>query len=201
MALGNSSSSIYLSIADGKIVRRFKEPTANSKQRTSKTGKIVHEESYDFVSGIITDISTKDSEYGKFWNVRIQDGADTYVLQFQYSGGNASSFLKAIPNADLAKEIKIKPRSEMNGDKKRTTVMLIQDDTIIRWKWTKDNPGDLPSLKKVKVKGVEQWDDSDMMEALEAYIDEHVKPKLKPAVVPYTTEPIIGAEDDNDVPF
>jgi small subunit ribosomal protein S19 len=118
MALGNSSSSIYLSIADGKIVRRFKEPTASSKQRTSKTGKIVHEESYDFVSGIITDISTKDSEYGKFWNVRLQDGADTYVLQFQYSGGNASSFLKAIPNADLAKEIKIKPRVEMNGDKK-----------------------------------------------------------------------------------
>jgi hypothetical protein len=200
MALGNSSSSIYLSIADGKIVRRFKEPTANSKQRTSKTGKIVHEESYDFVSGIITDISTKDSEYGKFWNVRLQDGADTYVLQFQYSGGNASSFLKAIPNADLAKEIKIKPRVEMNGDKKRTTVMLIQDDTIIRWKWTKDNPGDLPSLKKVKVKGVEQWDDSDMMEALEAYIDEHVKPKLKPAVG-VNDNTIIGAEDDNDVPF
>jgi hypothetical protein len=200
MALGNSSSSIYLSIADGKIVRRFKEPTANSKQRTSKTGKIVHEESYDFVSGIITDISTKDSEYGKFWNVRLQDGHDTYVLQFQYSGGNASSFLKAIPNADLAKEIKIKPRVEMNGDKKRTTVMLIQDDTIIRWKWTKDNPGDLPSLKKVKVKGVEQWDDSDMMEALEAYIDEHVKPKLKPAVGA-NDNTIIGAEDDNDVPF
>jgi hypothetical protein len=200
MALGNSSSSIYLSIADGKIVRRFKEPTANSKQRTSKTGKIVHEESYDFVSGIITDISTKDSEYGKFWNVRLQDGADTYVLQFQYSGGNASSFLKAIPNADLAKEIKIKPRVEMNGDKKRTTVMLIQDDTIIRWKWTKDSPGDLPSLKKVKIKGVEQWDDSDMMEALEAYIDEHVKPKLKPAVGA-NDNTIIGAEDDNDVPF
>lgn len=200
MALGNSSSSIYLSIADGKIVRRFKEPTASSKQRTSKTGKIVHEESYDFVSGIITDISTKDSEYGKFWNVRIQDGADTYVLQFQYSGGNASSFLKAIPNADLAKEITIKPRSEMNGDKKRTTVMLIQDDTIIRWKWTKDNPGDLPSLKKIKIKGVEQWDDSDMMEALEAYIDEHVKPKLKPAVGA-NDNTIIGAEDDNDVPF
>lgn len=200
MALGNSSSSIYLSIADGKIVRRFKESTANSKQRTSKTGKIVHEESYDYVSGIITDISTKDSDYGKFWNVRLVDGSDVYTLQFQYSGGNASSFLKAIPNADLSKRITIKPRSEMNGDKKRTTVMLIQDGKIIKWKWTKDNPGDLPGLKKVKVKGVEQWDDSDMMEALEAYIDEHVKPKLKPAVTIDTT--IIGAEDDdNDVPF
>lgn len=198
MALGNSNSTIYLSIADGKIVRRFKEPTASSKQRTSKTGKIVHEESYDYVSGMITDITTKDSDYGKFWNVRLVDGSDVYTLQFQYSGGNASSFLKAIPNADLSKPITIKPRSEMNGDKKRTTVMLIQDDKIIKWRWTKDNPGDLPGLKKVKVKGVEQWDDSDMMEALEAYINQHVKPNLKKA-----ESSTIGAEDyeDNDVPF
>ncbi len=196
MALGNSNSTIYLSIADGKIVRRFKEPTANSKQRTSKTGKIVHEESYDYVSGIITDISTKDSDYGKFWNVRLVDGSDAYTLQFQYSGGNASSFLKAIPNADLSKPITIKPRSEMNGDKKRTTVMLIQDDKIIKWKWTKDNPGDLPGLKKVKVKGVEQWDDSDMMEALESYVANNIKPNLRGA-----ESTNIGAEDDNDVPF
>jgi len=35
------------------------------------------------------------------------------------------------------------------------------------------------------------------MEALEAYIDEHIKPKLKVSDTPT----IIGAEDDNDVPF
>ena len=57
MALGNSNSAIYLSVSDGKIVRRFKEPTAQSKARTNKMGNTVHEESYDYVEGMITGIT------------------------------------------------------------------------------------------------------------------------------------------------
>jgi len=197
MALGNNDRVIYLSIADGKIVRRFKDATDGTVQRTTKTGKIVHEQSFSYVEGLITGITTKDTDFGKFWMVKLQDGADNYVLQFQYSGGNASSFLKSIGNADLGKTIRIVPRVQIDGDKKRTSIILIQDGKPMRWMWTKDNPGDLPSLKKIKIKGVEQWDDSDMMEYLESYINTTVLPKLKPAVARDTTE----AYDDNDVPF
>ena len=38
--LGSNTSAIYLAVADGKIVRRTKEPTATSKERITKTGKI-----------------------------------------------------------------------------------------------------------------------------------------------------------------
>lgn len=194
MALGNSNSAIYLSVSDGKIVRRFKEPTAQSKARTNKMGNTVHEESYDYVEGMITGISVRDSDYGKFWCVNIQDGADSYILQFQYSGGNANSFLKSIPNADLRKPIRIRPAVEIDGDKKRSKLFLVQDDKALRWFWTKDNPGKMPSLKKIKIKGVEQWDDSDMMEYLEAYVNEHITPKLGGG-------DIANAQEDEDVPF
>lgn len=194
--LGTKDNVIYLSIADGKIVRRMKEPTVISKQRTTKDGKVVHEELYDYVSGTITDISTRENEYGKFWNVTLVDDLHTkYVLQFKYSGGNATSFLKSIPNADVTKPITIMPRIQMQGDKKRTSVILIQDQPI-RWKWTKDNPGDVPQLRKIKVKGIEQWDDSDMMDYLETYLISHIKPKL-------TGVATFGASDieDDDTPF
>lgn len=194
MALGNSNSAIYLSLSDGKIVRRFKEPTAQSKPRTNKMGNTVHEESYDYVEGMITGITVRDSDYGKFWCVNIQDGADSYILQFQYSGGNANSFLKSIPNADLRKPIRIRPAVEIDGDKKRSKLFLVQDDKALRWFWTKDNPGKMPSLKKIKIKGVEQWDDSDMMEYLEAYVKEHITPKLGGG-------DIANAQEDEDVPF
>lgn len=194
MALGNSNSAIYLSVSDGKIVRRFKEPTAQSKARTNKMGNTVHEESYDYVEGMITGISVRDSDYGKFWCVNIQDGSDAYILQFQYSGGNANSFLKSIPNADLRKPIRIRPAVEIDGDKKRSKLFLVQDDKALRWFWTKDNPGKMPSLKKIKIKGVEQWDDSDMMEYLEAYVKEHITPKLGGG-------DIANAQEDEDVPF
>ena len=194
MALGNSNSAIYLSVSDGKIVRRFKEPTAQSKARTNKMGNTVHEESYDYVEGMITAITVRDSDYGKFWCVNIQDGADSYILQFQYSGGNANSFLKSIPNADLRKPIRIRPAVEIDGDKKRSKLFLVQDDKALRWFWTKDNPGQMPNLKKIKIKGVEQWDDSDMMEYLEAYVKEHITPKLGGG-------DIANAQEDEDVPF
>ena len=194
MALGNSNSAIYLSVSDGKIVRRFKEPTAQSKARTNKMGNTVHEESYDYVEGMITGITVRDSDYGKFWCVNIQDGADAYILQFQYSGGNANSFLKSIPNADLRKPIRIRPAVEIDGDKKRSKLFLVQDDKALRWFWTKENPGQMPNLKKIKIKGVEQWDDSDMMEFLESYVKEHITPKLGGG-------DIANAQEDEDVPF
>lgn len=193
MALGNSNSAIYLSVSDGKIVRRFKEPTAQSKARTNKMGNTVHEETYDYVEGMITNISVRDSDYGKFWCVNIQDGSDAYILQFQYSGGNANSFLKSIPNADLRKPIRIRPAVEIDGDKKRSKLFLVQDDKALRWFWTKENPGGMPNLKKIKIKGVEQWDDSDMMEFLEAYVKERITPQLGGAVS--------NAQEDEDVPF
>jgi len=194
MALGNSNTAIYLSVSDGKIVRRFKEPTAQSKARTNKMGNTVHEENYDYVEGLITGIKVKDSDYGKFWCVNIQDGSDAYILQFQYSGGNANSFLKSIPNADLRKPIRIRPAVDIDGDKKRSKLFLVQDDKALRWFWTKDNPGKMPSLQKIKIKGVEQWDDSDMMEYLEAYVSEHITPKLGGG-------DIANAQEDEDVPF
>lgn len=195
--LGSNTSAIYLAVADGKIVRRTKEPTATSKERITKTGKIVHEEHYDYVMGLIVDIATRENEYGKFWNVVLLDGSEKYTLQFQYSGGNASSFLRALPNVDLSKPVKMIPRVQIDKDKKRSSIVMVQGENAIRWKWTKDNPGDMPTLRKVKVKGIEQWDDSDMMEYLEKYVFTEIKPKL-------TAGPSFGAdlpETEDDAPF
>jgi len=45
MALSKpSSNTIYLSVADGNLVRSYKEANANTTQRVTKTGKLVHEE-------------------------------------------------------------------------------------------------------------------------------------------------------------
>ena len=195
--LGSNTSAIYLAVADGKIVRRTKEPTATSKERITKTGKVVHEEHYDYVMGLIVDISTRENEYGKFWNVVLLDGDEKYTLQFQYSGGNASSFLRALPNVDLNKPVKMIPRVQIDKDKKRSSIVMVQGENAIRWKWTKDNPGDMPTLRKVKVKGIEQWDDSDMMEYLEKFVFTEIKPKL-------TAGLSFGAdlpETEDDAPF
>jgi hypothetical protein len=170
MALGNNSSAIFLKIANGKVVRSFKSPTDASITRTTDNGKVVHEEFYQYVEGHIKSITTKENEYGKFWVIKIEDEGTEYTLEFNYSGGIASAFLKALPNIDFSQPVRISPKQTIDGDKKKNTLFLNQNGKAAKWFWTRDNPGDLPDLKKIKVKGKETWDDSEQMEYLENYV-------------------------------
>lgn len=162
-----SNSAVYLSISDGKICRRVQSPTETSKERTTKEGKIVHEEFYKGWFGMIKNVKAHDSEYGRKWMVEVHDLTVTAILQFNYSSGYASSFLKALPNVDLNRAVAIKPNVTMIGDKKKTTIFLEQDGKAVKWFYTKDNPNGLPPMKLIKIKGVESWDDSEMLEYLE----------------------------------
>ncbi len=120
MGLEHNTRTIFLSIGDGKITRRVKEPTGSSKQRTTKEGKVVNEEIYDAVTGIITDIKvTTHDKYGRFWNVYLQDGEDTYCLQMNYSGGYSSAFLKALPNVDLSARVRLIPSMKVVDGKRK----------------------------------------------------------------------------------
>jgi hypothetical protein len=178
-AIQSNSAKIYLTISDGKICRRLQSPTANSVTRQTKDGRTIHEEQYKGYSGKITDIQTRESEYGKEWNVTIDDGEVTASLQFKYSSGYAASFLKALPNVDFTKDVIFTPKVTIDGEKKRTTLFLNQNGTAVKWAFTKDNPNGCPGLKQIKVKGQTTWDDSDMMEFLENMVNETILPKIK----------------------
>jgi hypothetical protein len=90
----------------------------------------------------------------------------------KYSSGYAAAFLKALPNVDLSKDVQLSPKVTVEGEKKKTTIFLNQDGAPVKWFYTKDNPNGCPGLKKIKVKGVETWDDSEMMEFLEKMVNE-----------------------------
>lgn len=197
MALGNNNNAIFLNIADGKIIRRFQNKTDNTKERTlskgPNAGKIVHEESYSFVEGLITDIQTKESEYGKSWLVTLEDDGEKYVLQMDYSSGYSSAFLKALPNVDLKSKVKISPKMTVEGDKKKTTLFINQHGAAAKHFFTKDNPNGLPPMVQKKVKGKLQWDDSEMMEFFESMVKEKILPQLKSK-----TEVVADAVEENE---
>lgn len=195
--LHEQSSAAYLSISNGKICKQVMQPTAKSITRVNKNEKTVHEEFYSAVSGRIVDISTKEhKDFGKFWLVKIQDDdGETAVLQFNYSSGYANSFLKALPNVDFSQPVKLSPKLEEKDGKKKTTLFLNQNDTPIKWAFTKEEPNGLPALKQVKVKGKITWDDSDVMEFLERMVNEDIKPQLSMSVPrPVTDEEAAGEE-------
>jgi hypothetical protein len=199
--LGNKTSSIFLGISNGKIVRAFKEPTADSKSRINKMGRAVHEEFYDYVEGKITGIRVKESEYGKFWVVSLKDGGTDYLLEMNYSGGNSGAFLKVLPNIDPTKKICIIPRTDTVNEKKRSSLIIDQNGKALKWFWTKDAPGDMPKLEQKKIKGVTVWDDSEMMEFLEKYASDWVAKHLSAAATNEDAAEHPDQDPPDDLPF
>lgn len=193
MGLQNSQSSgIFLQITNGKLVRQFKEATEKSVKRTNKLGREVYEEFYDSLGGKITDIKTKESEYGKFWVVTVNSSGTNYYLEMKYSSGYATSFLKALPNVDFKENVILTPKLNVDGDKKQSVLFINQYNKGLKHYWTKDDKKELPDLKKIKVKGVDTWDDTDRMEYLEQYVKSNILQKIKP---------VVQETNDNEVPF
>lgn len=190
MSVGTNSNALFYSIYEGRICRQFKQPTDRSVSRVNKMGKTVHEEYDDYIDGVITNIQFRDhQEYGKQVSITIEDDGKNQILQFQLSGGYGNGFLKALPNVDINKKVKLVPKLTIENDKKKSTLFINQDGKAIKWAYTKENTNGLPPLKKIKVKGKDTWDDSDACEFLEEMVKNKILPKIKKAVI---------AGDDDD---
>ena len=175
-------SVIFLQISNGKIVRQSKVPVENSVSRINKLGREVHELFYDSINGVITDVITRESEYGKSWVVSIKSEGKLYKLEFNYSSGYATTFLKALPNISFGNIVTLSPKLIIDGDKKKSVLFISQDGKGLKHFFTRDNPNGLPELKKIKIKGKESWDDSDRMEFLEQYVQNNIIPMIKPSL-------------------
>jgi chaperonin GroEL (HSP60 family) len=160
----------------------------------------VHEEFYDTLSGIITDIDTKEDDYGKRWMVTLEEGENKYILQMNFSSSYSSAFLKTLPNVDFTKPVILAPKMTKEGDKTNVTLFVIQDGHALKRFYTKENPNGLPEMTQKKIKGKLTWDDSEMMEYLEKMVRETILPKLKGRKV----NPVAVTEGEksvDDLPF
>lgn len=202
------NNAIFLTISNGKICKKVPKKTAISQERVNKNGATVNEEYYKGWKGQITAISVREhKEFGKFWNITLSDNEGDAILQMNYSSGYAAAFLKTLPNVDLRSDVVITPNLKIEGDKKKTTIFITQHGQPVKWYYTKDNPNGIPELKKIKVKGKDQWDDSDIMEFLENMVNTEIVPKLPKAGAAATSGGALDIEDiepetsDDDLPF
>lgn len=171
------ASGTFLNIADGKIVRSHKQEVKDvTVSRINKLGKQVHEEKFDSITGYIKNLTTKDE--GKFDNskqyvIEMESNGEKFFISMPYSSRYSNSFLKALPNVDLSKPVKLMPWSMVDkndASKKITGITMWQGadfkDKILPH-YTKETPHGLPQMTKVMFKGKAQWDSTDMDAFLE----------------------------------
>lgn len=163
---------VYLSIAEGKLVRTHKEAIQNvTVSRINKTGRTVHEQKFDYIEGKFTGLRVNINDYGKQYVLTIVDDEDNkFYINIMYSSRYANSLLKCLPNVDLQKPVKMQPWSmidKKDPTKTVTGITIWQNGVKIEPAYTKDNPNGLPPMKQIKFKGEMKWDSGDMDEFLE----------------------------------
>jgi hypothetical protein len=163
---GSSSNagSIFLRIAEGKIVETVTPDHPNAVKRVNKQGKEVYERIDDFVQGTITSIFEHTNEYNgeqiKELRVRLQDGADTYQLSLKEGSRYWSSFAIRMPNVDLKRPVKFSPFSFTDKTTGANVVgmNLFQGSEKVQPRFTKENPGKMPQGSQVMFQGKPKWD-------------------------------------------
>lgn len=198
----SEASKIYLNVSDGKLVRQYKEPNDRTTSRVTKTGKTVHEERFRDLEATLESIESRENDFGKQLVLIFRDGIDYIQVNMPYSSRYSASFLKAVPNLNTAAAFRLMPWSmaDKNDPQKSVTgITCYQNGQKILPAFTKDNPGDMPQMRKIKVKGKETWDDSEMMEWLEANATALIA-KSKP-VTPINADKSEPVPDTTDLPF
>ena len=160
MGLSNTSGGItYLNLKEGKFARK------------NANGDI---ELFDTVDGLITGIEFQDDEYQgtKFRKLKLtlEDEGQKYLVQVRTDSGYYRGLTNAIANGDIKQPVKLIASSKLGDNgKRKTKIDVHQNGKALNWKWSKDNPGELPELEKVKVKGQMVYDNSKQLEYFEKF--------------------------------
>lgn len=173
----------YLTIAEGKIVIRSKEPREGFVTRTTKTGKEVHERQFESVGGVVQDITSKQTEWGKKWSIDLVDGHESYNLSLNYDSQYAKPIINSLLNTstyNASEPVDIRPYQfpDKATGKTKTGATVTQGGEKIAWKFGR---GEMPDMVQVVVKGAKVWDDTEQLAFLQGEVDAYRTAKLQPA--------------------
>jgi hypothetical protein len=177
----NTGGVRYLNFMSGQFVQRVNEGTTDAEPRELEKGpnkgKIVHELKFDTYEGQILGMETEASEYGQrlhiFMDISTPQQADTTAkISLPLSSSAAKGLLSRLPIINLSEDVVLKGYNIENKETGRFGSYLVpyQNGEKLAPQFTREVPNGLPAMKKVKIKGVEQWDDSDQLEFFENLI-------------------------------
>jgi hypothetical protein len=198
MGLGNSSGRFtYVNIKEGSLI--------------IKKGGVI--ETFTFLEGYLHGLDIRDEEYQgdqyKKLCLTINDGSEDFQLQMRLDSGYGRAFCNMVEEIDLSQPFKVTPTYKEEDGKKRSGMFINQNGKALKWKYTKNHPGNLPEMKKVMFKGKEVWDNTDQQAFYIDLLLNKIKPNLKNSVVDgpahqFGDKPVDAAsvtEPFDDLPF
>jgi len=156
MAFGTRSNSLYFSVRNGKVMRYSKTQEQGTTVIPNKDGQARYYFVYDYIEGLITGFRTKEDEImGQkklFFQIQMDDNGEKYTIEIDSDSNYFQSFAMTVLNADVNQPVKLSPFMKEEEGKKKSGMFVLQFDKPMKYKYTKDNPGDLPGIEITKNK-------------------------------------------------
>lgn len=198
------NNTTYLTIVQGTLSQQVKEGTPNAEKRVyeKKDGSTGEkwELRYKSVSGRITGMKIKDSDFGEQLVIVLSDGAEKFQIQLPLTSNYFTDFGRKLPNIDLSDTVSIAPYDFTPKDgKKKTGLSIVQEgiklDNYYYDPEKKENLHGFP-VPKNKGKGF----DSDDWKMYFIEVKKFMKKKVSEVIVGMqTTHPIPDTpETDNE---
>jgi hypothetical protein len=175
MGLKDRSGAKWLQLTRGRLVLKSKDGTTS--EHDSLEGRII---GIDFRDNVYDGKTTRQI------HLIFDDGDDQYQLAIAVGSGYGKQLILKLATADLLQPVEITPTFAEDGPRKNSGMFVSQFGQHLKQLWTRDNPGPLPPLKEVVVKGQTVWDDTEQCEFLEEYVTSQLVPQIKQGI---TVEP------------
>jgi len=210
MALGNKENAVYLSIRNGKVSRYSKTKEEGTTTVKTQAGEERYYFFYDYVDGLITGLKTKQTEFAgqnkTYLVVSLNDEGENYQMEIDLESNYFQSFANAVLNADVNAPIKIIPTMKEVDGKKNTGMIIMQNGQAMKWKFTKENPGEMPDIvvTRNKKNEVVDVDRDDRNNFLFAELDKWLGGAVSASKTPLPVADVFEEANDldiNDLPF
>ncbi len=158
----------FVSISNGAMYYKVNKedvpntPGAIAVKGVSKDGNpySFYKKEYSSFTGKIIKLGYKDFDFGgkttKKLEIRMSDGVNEIIIQIDSTSMMHNSLLNNLANTDLTSNIKLETSKGKGGE--GTNIYIHQNGVNIRWKFTKENPGERPEPIFKTLQGKQIWD-------------------------------------------
>ncbi|WP_028525634.1 hypothetical protein [Runella limosa] len=168
MAFHEDNSTVFFTVYDSKLTRRFETPNNKTISRINRNGRQVHEQYFKAIEGMLYDIELKESDFGRQWLLWFQDGVDKFVLQLDYRSKEAKDFFSRLPNTKLDYYIRT---TVFKNEKGKTQLFTKQGQSSVPSAFTLENPNGRPEMvETTDGEGKKKWDDTAQMKFYEELV-------------------------------
>jgi len=191
---------------------------ANGDPAQNKDGENVYRLEYTAVKGRIVGMENVVSEFNgksvKYLNIRIEDGAEHFILVLERGDRYWSDFMMRLPMINIDEPVRMAPYAIEEDGKFNQGISMQQHGEKVLRKWTKENgyEGGPPMAEQKEINDEVKWDfgnrnkwlEANVLEPamakLEASIPQGPKPTAEAKVAPQQGAHIAG-DDEADLPF